>query len=94
MITKRDRGAKEITGIGTRSEFDVGWWIGFADETEVWIDIENTDDCILTPLGIAITKEVHRRLRELRQKEHRCNLYEFNLYPTTTGDTEHGGRAE
>lgn len=63
---KRDNGAKRLSGVSSNLPFDEGWCFTMRDNTEVWIDIENTEEDALLDLMIDLTKELHRR-RQIRE---------------------------
>ncbi len=71
-MTKRDHGAERLAGVSNNLRFDEGWcfalWDGTGDSTEVWIDIENSEERVLTDLIIDLTKELQRR-RQIRETE-------------------------
>ncbi len=74
-MTKRDHGAERLAGVSNNLRFDEGWcftlWGGTGDSTEVWIDIENTEERVLLDLIIDLTKELERRrfIRENRVED-------------------------
>tara|TARA_S200000501_G_C20650866_1_gene667413 strand:- start:493 stop:699 length:207 start_codon:yes stop_codon:yes gene_type:complete len=67
-MTKRDHGAKRLAGVSSNLEFDEGWVFTMMDNTDVWIDIENTDEHAILDLIIDLTKELERR-RQIRETE-------------------------
>jgi hypothetical protein len=71
-MAKRDHGAKRLAGISSNLPFDEGWcfalWEELGESTEFWIDIENSEERVLTDLIIDLTKELQRR-RQIRETE-------------------------
>jgi len=63
-MAKRDHGAKRLAGVSSNLRFDAGWCFTMWDNTDVWIDIENTEERVLTDLIIDLTKELQRRRQQ------------------------------